>query len=412
MMPTDPNGGVCLIRRVVIRNYKSIAAGDVVLGPLTFLVGPNGSGKSNFLDAIRFVSDSLRNSLDHALRDRGGFREIVRRTTSPAAVLGIRLDFRLPDRTNGYYAFEISGLLTNFTVEHEECVLTGGPLPADTFHSFRIVRGEVQSSSLPVTPAAVKDRLYLANLSGTPEFRPLYDALSRMGFYNINPDVLREFTLPDTGELLARDGVNLPSVLGILANRNPLLKARIEEYLAQVVPGIVGVEAFQIGPRETLEFSQQRAGSRRSQRFMAANMSDGTLRALGVLVALFQSGGERGAMPLLVGLEEPETALHPAAAGVLVDSIRDAASMRQVLVTSHSPDLLDNPSIADFEILAVVAENGETRIGHLDEAGRSALRDHLFTAGDLLRMNQLRPDPAAGRLDPSDVVLFGTGAPA
>jgi predicted ATPase len=411
-MASDPNAGVCLIRRVVIRNYKSIAAYDVILGPVTFLVGPNGSGKSNFLDAICFVSDSLRNSLDHALRDRGGFREIVRRTTSPAAVLGIRVDFRLPNGTDGYYAFEIGGLLTNFAVEIEECVLTGGPLSADAFHSFRIVRGEVVTSSLPVTPAAVKDRLYLANLSGTPEFRPLYDALSRMGFYNINPDVLREFTPPDPGELLARDGVNLPSALSRLANTNPLLKARIEDYLGQVVPGIVGVETLPIGPRETLQFRQRGAGSKRSQRFMAANMSDGTLRALGVLVALFQSGGERGTMPLLVGLEEPETALHPAAAGVLVDSIRDAASMRQVLVTSHSPDLLDNPSIADFEILAVVAENGETRIGPLDEAGRSVLRDHLFTAGDLLRMNQLRPHLAAGRLDPSDVVLFGTGAPA
>jgi predicted ATPase len=141
-------------------------------------------------------------------------------------------------------------------------------------------------------------------------------------------------------------------------------------------------------------------------------MSDGTLRALGVLVALFQSGGERETMPLLVGLEEPETALHPAAAGVLVDSIRDAVSFRQVVVTSHSPDLLDNPSIADWEILAVVAGDGETRIGHLDEAGRSVLRDHLFTAGDLLRMNQLRPDPSARSLNPDDVVLFGTGAPA
>ena len=61
-----------LLTRIVIRNYKSIAACDVSPAQLTFLVGPNGSGKSNFLDALRFVADSLRFSIDHALRDRYG----------------------------------------------------------------------------------------------------------------------------------------------------------------------------------------------------------------------------------------------------------------------------------------------------------------------------------------------------
>jgi predicted ATPase len=53
--------------RIVLRNYKSIAACDVSPAQLCFLVGPNGSGKSNFLDAIRFVADALRFSPDHAL---------------------------------------------------------------------------------------------------------------------------------------------------------------------------------------------------------------------------------------------------------------------------------------------------------------------------------------------------------
>lgn len=68
------------IRSVSVRNYKSIAACKLELGPLTFMVGPNGAGKSNFLDALRFVSDALRTSLDHALRDRGTIREVRRRS--------------------------------------------------------------------------------------------------------------------------------------------------------------------------------------------------------------------------------------------------------------------------------------------------------------------------------------------
>ena len=60
------------IARVALRNYKSIAACDVALPPLTFLVGPNGSGKSDFLDALRFVAQALRFSPEHALRERAG----------------------------------------------------------------------------------------------------------------------------------------------------------------------------------------------------------------------------------------------------------------------------------------------------------------------------------------------------
>ncbi len=52
-------GKAPFLRRVVLRNYKSIRECDVALGPLMLLVGPNGSGKSNFLDALRFVAESL-----------------------------------------------------------------------------------------------------------------------------------------------------------------------------------------------------------------------------------------------------------------------------------------------------------------------------------------------------------------
>lgn len=136
-------------------------------------------------------------------------------------------------------------------------------------------------------------------------------------------------------------------------------------------------------------------------------MSDGTLRALGVLVALFQNAGGGEAGRQFVGIEEPEVALHPAAAGVLIDSFRDAAEHVQIVVTSHSPDLLDDNAISDDSILAVVADDGETRIGPLDEVSRSALRDDLYTAGELLRMNQLDPDPAVANLKPSQLELFG-----
>lgn len=394
------------LRRVVLKNYKSIAACDVRLGPLTFLVGPNGAGKSNFLDALRFVADALRTSLDHALRDRGGINDVRRRSGGHPTHFGMRLTFRLRSGATGHYAFRIGSQRGGgYEVQQEECFIY------ELGHFFRVENGKLTSASIKSSPAASSDRLYLVNASGLPEFRPVYDAFSSMGFYSLNPDRIRDLQPPDSGRLLARDGSNLASVLAQLEAQSPAIKQRIEEYLGKIVPGIHRVEHRAIGPKETLEFGQDVAGSEYPWRFLAANMSDGTLRALGILVALYQSGDGSGAgsyVPL-VGIEEPELALHPAAAGVLIDSLRDASRNTQVVVTSHSPDLLDNPQLESDAILAVVADAGATTIGPLDEVGKSALRDRLFTAGELLRLNQLAPDPAAKELTGRQLRLFDKG---
>jgi predicted ATPase len=398
--------------RVVLKNYKSIAACDVRLQPLVFLVGPNGSGKSNFLDGLRFVADSLNTSLDHALRDRGGIKEVRRRSGGHPTHFGIRLEFRLPEGSEGWYAFRVGARPQGgYEVQTEECRISNlAPLHGEVFYSVR--EGNVVGTSLKVYPAAASDRLYLVNASGLVEFRPLYEALSHMGFYNLNPDRIRDLQPPDAGEVLLRDGSNLASVLGQLEQHSPSTKRRVEEYLSNVVPGVTSVDVKPIGPKETLEFRQRVGASEHPWRFFAANMSDGTLRAVGILVALFQSFNDQPHRVPLVGIEEPEIALHPAAAGILRDCLRDASQRTQVIVTSHSADLLDDQEIPDDCILPVIAEQGVTKIGPMDEAGRSAIRDRLYTAGELLRLNQLTPDPQAIQ-DASTVQqqLFGEDPP-
>lgn len=370
------------ITRVMLKNYKSIAACDVNLHAFTILVGPNGSGKSNFLDALRLVSDALRNSLDHALRDRGGVGEVRRRSGGHPNNFGVRLDFRLGDRV-GHYAFRIAAQPRGgYEVQTEECVF--GP------DRYVVHSGEVIHPPGPVAPPASSDRLYLVNAAGLPAFRPVFDALSHMGFYNLNPDHMKALQTPDKGDLLARDGSNLASVLERMSKaEGSRAKERVEEYLSRVVSGIEGVDPVRVGHMETIEFRQRVESAKDAWRFPAINMSDGTLRALGILVALFQRPA-----PLrvrLIGIEEPEMALHPAAAGILLDCLRDGARHTQVLVTSHSPDLLDDPKLTNEQLLAVVSEEGRTLIAPLDEPSRSALKDHLYTAGELLRLNQLQP---------------------
>jgi predicted ATPase len=375
------------VRRVRIRNYKSISRCDVALGSLTVLIGRNGAGKSNFLDALRFVMDGLQSSLDHAVKSRGGIDGVRRRSTGHPKNFAIELELTLGPGREGRYGFEIGAQQSfGFFVKREHLVVPHA--------SFKVRDGQVEASGSTPMPPASPDRLYLVNAAGIPQFRESYDRFLRMGFYNLNPEIMKQPQKPDVSELLRRDGGNIASVIARLGATGGDSKARIQAYLRKIVPGIVDIDRVPLGPWETLEFRQEVQGAKHPWKFYAASMSDGTLRALGALVATTQLAG--GDKPVtLVGLEEPETALHPAAAGALMDAIREAAAHTQVVVTSHSPDLLDQiePDEVD-QILAVQSSGGETEIGPIDEAGRTAVRGHLYQPGDLLRMDQLTPDPA------------------
>lgn len=378
-MPTST-----FITRVRLKNYRSIEACDLRLGPVTFLVGPNGSGKSNFLDALRLVGDALRRSLDHALRERGGIHEVRRRSAGHPTHFAVRLDLCLPDGLTGHYAFEVGARPQGgFVVKREECSLGT--------HGYLVEAGTVTERSGLVMPPGSADRLYLTNAAGLPAFRPVFDALSFMGFYNVNPETIRAPQPPDEGDLLARDAHNLASVIARLdLPQHRATKERITEYLAQVVPGIVGFSTKRLGHLETVELRQVVEGSRDPWRFAAINMSDGTLRVLAILVGLFQSAADRRVR--LVGIEEPETALHPAAASTLRDCILEASDSIQVIVTSHSAELLDDESVDVDMLRAVELRDGRTVIAPVDDASRSALRDRLYTPGELLRAQQLTPD--------------------
>lgn len=373
--------------RVVLRNYKSIASCDVRLGRLTYLVGANGSGKSNFLDALHLVRDALVSSLDNALNERGGLPEVRRRSSGHPTHFGVRLDFNLRDGRKAHYAFNVGALSGgSYEVRTEECFVVGpgrGPY-------FRLERGVLAQTSETTFPSITADRLGLVAASGLSAFRPVYDALTAMGFYNLNPKVIRELQKPQDGRLLKPAGENIASVIGHLQRFAPASLSLIEEYLQLVVPMVRGVRRKAVGPMESLTFRQEVAGASDPWHFLAQNMSDGTLRALGVLTALFQRSDDYA--PTVVGIEEPETALHPAASAALREALMRAAEDTQVIVTSHSPDLLDDASIDPDTILAVTATGGDTCIAPVDEASRTVLRQQLFSVGELLRLNQLEPD--------------------
>lgn len=381
------------LRQVRIRNYKSIGACALSLRPLTFVVGRNGSGKSNFLDALQFVTDSLKTSLDHAIQSRGGVVDVRRRSTGHPRNFGIHLEISLPDFRFAHYGFEIGARKEGgFTVKFERLlILDASNRRLASF--FREDDGLIQATTDRMPPV-LADRLYLVNAAGLPEFRPAYDGLLAMGFYNLNPEAIKELQNPDAGDLLHSDGGNLASVVARLSLERPETMERIRSYLTTIIPEITRLERVGLGPKETLQFWQRVEGSAHPWKFYASSMSDGTLRALGALVAVMQI--TRGSKTVrLVGIEEPETALHPAATGALVDALREASAETQILVTSHSPDLLDQIDLRDDGLLVVSAPEGTTRIGPADPASTEALRRHLYSPGELLRMDQLQPDRAS-----------------
>ena len=229
----------------------------------------------------------------------------------------------------------------------------------------------------------------------------MFDFLSRMGFHDLNPQRMGDLQPPSPGDLLDGDGGNLASVIARMRANAPHRLERIERYLSAVVPGMVGVRQRELGPMLTLEFRQRVRGDGHPWRFLAASVSNGTLHALGVLTALFQ--GDPGSVGV-VGIEEPESGLHPAAAEVLMDALSEASERCQVLAATHSADLLDVPEIATASLRAVVMEEGVTRVALLDEAGRGILREGLATPGELLRLGHLAPAP-----DPSAPLSCGPG---
>ncbi|MBN1420968.1 MAG: ATP-binding protein [Planctomycetes bacterium] len=371
------------------------------LEPLTILVGPNGAGKSNFVDALAFVAESLSDSLELAFRSRGGIALVRRRTGGHPTPMGIHLTFELPGGGRIDYAFEIAPeSRLGFRVARERCWIQRAPL--DTEHMFEVRDGSFVEPLPGIRPRLEPDRLALCAVSATEEFRLAYDMLTSMRVYSIVPAELRKLQTPSPVTYLERTGSNAASVLARVRESDGGERyARLCRLLGQAVPGLKAVERISVREQETIAFSQD-LGHKNPWRFDALSMSDGTLRILGILLALQQEPS-----PSLIAIEEPEATVHPAIADLLVEALIDRARDVQVLLTTHSPDLLDSKEIQDRQIRFVEWARGATRIGTLSEEMRDVIRRKLCTPGELLRNGELTPAPPPPDDEHLQLDLFG-----
>jgi predicted ATPase len=409
----QPERPVPFISRVRLKNYKSIAECDVRLGPLTILIGPNGTGKSNFLDALTFLGRALQTTPHEAVDERGGLTEILRRVPGPTGSFSIELDVTVPwglghERpATGTYGIEIGPSRRRgarpFEVIQEYCTPPQGERASSWSSQYGAVTGGPKE-----TPVAgvESDRLYLpvagaqldlSNPDGPfpsakmpAPYTALFRGLAGMRFYSFDLEELRQPQPRSPGAALGHRGQRLGDVLGVLAEDYPSYKERLDAYLHAVVPDAVGIDRWFATSYVTVVLRALTGVGGEEIDFGPKAMSDGTIRAAAVLAALFQAGVLNGEIPL-VGIEEPELALHPAAAGVLFDALSEASERVQVVATSQSPDLLDRDELDISSVRAVSMEHGLTVIGEVDEASQRIVKDKLSTLGELMRSNQIAP---------------------
>ena len=379
---------VPMLKHLRLDNYRSFRSESVDLDNPTFLVGQNGTGKSNFVDAISFLAQAMASSLSAVFHRRSGFERVVHRGgKSRFSTIGFHLTLQnLNDHTRqAIYELILRGRRDyRLEVVQERCIVEGADGSETTFNrqASRRIEGDIRWSGDISAPKLTSSTLALA-LIGDSRFEPVFEFLANMRTYCIDPLRLRSDHEQYGNMELNEDGSNAARVLRRMERKSPEDWEEICDLLASAVPGLDSVHTRGRDGELTLDFLLNLHTGK--ARFNASDVSDGTLRALGVLVAAYQRPA-----PSLIAIEEPEASIHPGALGVILDVLHDAKRTSQVVVTTHSPDVLDAKWIRDRHLRLVSWDEGTTRVDAMAPSVKRAMAEQLFGAGELLRSNALQ----------------------
>ena len=358
------------------------------LSTLTFFIGANASGKTSFVDAILFVASALRSSLQNAISNRGGIHSILHHPIHlPAkmqfefylsSLLGLKCEFFLELEIVGEWSVSVA---------RETCTIT---TVAGERHHYVVQHGNVQGSAA-VFPAVSEDRIFLSNASGLPEFRLLFDFLAGVGSTEPTPPGIHQIAqrLHRTARMLnpGSEHTGLAARFRNLTKNQPDRLEIIQEYLRAIAPPFDRVDVIESNDTLWLRFIEK-SPSGAPMPIYVSQASAGLVNSSEILLELFESpGAGKPASPVII--EEPEALLHPGAIQVIRDSFIEAKKTRQVLVTTHSPDLLDDPAVPAEWIRTVYRDETGTHVDGLDPGTKSIIRDQLYTAGQLLRQGGL-----------------------
>lgn len=380
--PTTPR-----IEEIRIQNFRALENVRLPVSDLTFLVGRNGAGKSSVLDAIELLREAVRDSLPNALARRDGFAGVYRAGASTTdAPLGIAVVMRteIGDRAvRMLYGFRLT---PDSDRQHIQEALRVSPT-----RSLGYFRDGVDfTSDSGVRPALASDRLALPLVATEQLWQLAFDALANMRSYSIAPAALAAPALIRNTTNLDRDGGNAGDVMQAISE-DPVTWAELLRTLGAVVPGLLDVSTELSLGRRTLSFLQELGSVHR--RFNAGQMSQGTLRALGLLLALHQQP-----RPSLVLIDEIEDSIHPHALEAILEAAEGFTDRFPLVITTHSPEVLSTKQVTPDRLRIMQWEQGISRVYPLSTGTKDSV-DRVTTVGDLLRFNALWPSDAPDQIE-------------
>jgi predicted ATPase len=334
--------------KIELKNWKNFTDVSVDLAERVFLVGPNATGKSNFLDAFRFLRDLVieGGGLSKAVELRDGMGKV--RSLFARKQPTVTLAATIQDSSGRGWRYELA--FTQDTLKN--------PRPIIVREQVYRINEEGESERILNRPDSNdevdKERLTqtaIQQVNANQSFRELADFFRAVSYLHLVPQLLREKQLPKANGIgfdpFGRD------LLDRMRHTNPRQQKarlrRIGDVLKVVVPELKDLQ-LQIDeqgrPHLQGKFQHWRPqGAYQNE----TQFSDGTLRLIGLLWALQEKAG-----PLL--LEEPELSLHTAVVRRLAPFIykaQKAGNGRQVILSTHSEQLLSDIGIASEEILLV-----------------------------------------------------------
>ena len=373
------------IEKLVFRNYKSLHRVEVKdLAPLTCFVGPNAAGKSNLADALDFLREVLTHGLELALQKKGGYGNVVyrqsRRASSPVSLMidfpyatkdnpaGSRIEYGFSFQSkNGGIDSPVIVMYEEFRVYSEE---------ADSFHVVReknfpkLIAGDL--TDLPDYSERVTNTLMNAECKPqelfinrlVPQFISCRMLADTIGIYAFSIDKLREGAFPLYEPFLGMSGENLPLVVrNMQKNGKNRIWQKVITAMRQVLPELEKIDTY-VNSAKQVELHFYETGN--STPWRACDLSDGTLRTLALLVAMFDPGTS------CLMIEELENAVHPWVLRELVTAAREAAKTKSIFLTTHSPTLID--LLYPEEIQVVSRRGGKTDVKALTRLDKNVAR--------------------------------------
>ncbi len=342
------------IESLRVENYRALRQVEFdKLTPMTVLLGPNGSGKSTVFDVFNFLSECFQFGLRHAWDRRGRGKELKTRGSSGPIVFDLKYREHRDMPVITYHLAIDEGSKGPEVVEEWLQWRRGTRGRPFRFLEFARGEGSAVSGEMPD-----EDDKRIPQKLRSPDLI----AVSTLGQFSDHPRVaaLREFitdwyvsylsidqtrSQPEAGpqERLSKGGENLPNVIQYLKEQHPDRLEKIFEVLRQRIPRLERVEAE---PMPDGRLLLQIKDAPFEQPVLSRFASDGTMKLLAYLTVLYDPEP-----PRFIGIEEPENFLHPKLLPELAEECRAAAERSQLLITSHSPFLLNAMRPEEVRIL-------------------------------------------------------------